>query len=378
MSAVIDLAKALISRASITPHDAGCQELIQSHLKALGFHCETISRENVSNLWARYGKSPPLLVFAGHTDVVPPGPLPEWTSPPFQPSIRQNKLYGRGAVDMKGALAAMVVACEQFLAMHPNFPGSIGFLITSDEEGPAIHGTKAIMETLANRQEVIDYCLIGEATSERRLGDQIRVGRRGSFHGKLTIHGKQGHVAFPENSANPIHLAMQPLHALCQHSFDQGDDIFPATSLQITNMQSGTGALNVIPSSLEACFNFRHGTVVSIQELAARTKAILDQYNLRYELTWHSSAEPFVTKKGKLIEVVQQAIHQITQLTTRLSTGGGTSDGRFIAPSGAEVVELGVCYQGAHAIDEAVALDDLIQLTQIYQQILRLLFTSSS
>ena len=370
----VELAKQLMSCPSITPDDAGCQLILIKRLQQMGFHCESFPHEGVQNLWARLGTQSPLVVFAGHTDVVPTGPLSEWTSPPFEPIERGDFLYGRGAADMKSALAAMVIAVEQFVKENPNFSGSLGFLITSDEEGPALHGTQKVMTALQARHEKIDYCLIGEPSSEERVGDQIRVGRRGSLHGKLIVHGKQGHVAHPHLAKNPIHLAVFALHTLAQTVWDEGNETFPPTTFQITNMHAGTGATNVIPGHLEILFNFRYSTAVTPDELKHRTEQILHQQNLLFDLDWKIGAYPFVTQQGKLIHATQQAIHTVTQLQTRLSTGGGTSDGRFIAPTGAEVVELGVSHATAHHINECVKKDDLIQLTEIYQEILKQLF----
>ncbi len=368
------LAEQLIRCASVTPHDAGCQTLIREHLARLGFHTEPLPFGDVTNLWARWGTASPLLVFAGHTDVVPPGPLAAWTSPPFEPTVRNGMLYGRGATDMKSGLAAMLIAVERFLKNHPHFPGSLGFLITSDEEGPSIDGTRKVMETLRKRNEKIDYCIIGEATSHKALGDQIRIGRRGSLHGRLIIHGKQGHIAYPSPGTNPIHLAMKALLALIEEKWDEGDAAFPATSFQLSNIHAGTGATNVTPGTLEAQFNFRFGTALTVDALKSRVASILNEHQLPFELEWNVSGEPFLTKQGRLINAVTTAIQQITQRTPILSTGGGTSDGRFIAPSGAEVIELGPLHASAHQVDEHVNVADLDTLTQIYEQTIIHLF----
>ena len=374
MSETLALTKALINQPSLTPMDAGCQDIISQRLRKLNFTIEPLRFGEVDNLWARFGTQGPLFVFAGHTDVVPTGPLTDWLSPPFTATERNGLLFGRGATDMKSGLAAMVIAAENFLKTHPTFPGSIGFLITSDEEGPSINGTKAVMETLLKRQIHIDYCVIGEASSDDQLGDQIRVGRRGSLHGKLLIHGKQGHIAFPENAKNPIHACFTALQELVATTWDNGNAHFPATHFQISNIHGGTGALNVIPGHLEVNFNFRYSTAVTVEELKQRVANILSVHAFNYDLEWKIGADPFLTKQGKLISATSAAIHQITQLETRLSTGGGTSDGRFIAPTGAEVVELGPINKTAHQVNEQVSIADLEQLTLIYEQILKNVF----
>ncbi|SRR5579883_936264 len=374
MKEVIHLAEKLIALPSITPQDAGCQQLIAAHLTDVGFHCETMRFGDVDNLWARYGKQSPLLVFAGHTDVVPTGTETKWTSPPFQPHIRDGYLYGRGATDMKGALAAMVIATKNFIQSHPAFSGSIGFLITSDEEGPSINGTCKVIETLENRSEKIDYCIVGEPSSETLVGDQVRIGRRGSLHGKLVIHGKQGHVAYPHLAKNPIHLCFAALHELVKIEWDQGNDDFPPTTFQITNIHGGTGAANVIPGDLEILFNFRFSTAVTVPQLQERTEAILHQHGLTYDLKWEIGAKPFLTQKGQLVTAAQLAIKEITGLEVKLSTGGGTSDGRFIAATGARIIELGVPHTTAHQIDECVRVEDLQTLVKIYERMLKILF----
>jgi succinyl-diaminopimelate desuccinylase len=373
MSQLIDLAKALISCPSITPNDAGCQDILRDRLEKIGFHCESLRFDDVDNLWARRGKEAPLIVFAGHTDVVPPGPASDWTNPPFSPTLKDGHLYGRGATDMKSAIAAMVIAVEAFLHSHPNFSGSIAFLITSDEEGPSINGTKKVMETLLKRGEKIDYCIIGEASSEQKVGDQIRIGRRGSLQGKIRVHGKQGHVAHPQHAINPIHTSAIALHELAKTEWDQGNEHFPRTTFQITNIKSGTGALNVIPGHLEADVNFRFSTAITVEDMQKRTTAIFKQHGINHDITWSVGAEPFPTRQGKLITATQKAIKEITSLDTKLSTGGGTSDGRFIAPTGTEVIELGVCHTTAHQVDERVNTQDLETLSRCYERILELL-----
>lgn len=370
MSAVLELAQALIRQPSVTPDDQQCQLILMERLRAIGFHCEALRFGDVDNVYARYGHEAPLIVFAGHTDVVPAGPETDWTSPPFQPMIRDGFLYGRGASDMKSAIAAMIIAVEHFITQHPHFPGSIAFLITSDEEGAAINGTQKVIELLSMRHEKIDYCIIGEPSSEKELGDQIRVGRRGSLHGKLMVHGKQGHVAHPHLAKNPIHLCVLALHELAQTVWDQGNKHFPPTTFQITNIHSGTGATNVIPGHVEVLFNFRFSTATTPQQLQEQTEKILHQHGLQFDIEWKVGGEPFLTKQGKLIHATQEAIKQITGLNVRLSTGGGTSDGRFIAPTGAEIVELGVSHATAHHVDECVKIADLEKLPLIYEKIL--------
>lgn len=369
-SATIELARELISRPSITPVDGGCQEYIQSLLTAAGFMCENMRFGNVDNLWARIGTEDPLFVFAGHTDVVPTGPEAEWTSPPFQPVIKEGNIYGRGASDMKAAIAAMVTAAIRFTKNHKHFKGSIAFLLTSDEEGPAIDGTRKVMETLEQRGINMDYCIVGEPSSDKIAGDQVRIGRRGSLHGRLIIHGKQGHVAHPQLAINPIHTAFPALQELTHEVWDQGNEDFPPTTFQITNIHAGTGAANVIPGHLEVIFNFRYSTAVTIDILESRVEALINRHNLPYEIQWTIGAEPFLTKSGALVTAVRNAIKSITNLETRLSTGGGTSDGRFIAPTGAELVELGVTHATAHQIDENAAVSDIEKLTEIYEDIL--------
>ncbi len=373
--ATLELLKQLISRPSITPNDAGCQTLIAHRLKALGFTIESMPFNQVDNLWARRGTEAPLFVFAGHTDVVPPGPLNAWTSDPFQPTERDGFLYGRGAADMKSGLAAMVTAAENFVKNNPKFSGSIAFLITSNEEGAVnTDGTKRVIEELMQRQEKIDYCVIGEASSEKLLGDQIRVGRRGSLSGKLIIYGKQGHVAFPHHAVNPIHTFAKALDELTSTKWDDGNEFFPPTIFQISNIHAGTGAENVIPGTLDVAFNFRFSTAVTSEELQQRVQKILEKHKLNFDLKWNLSGQPFLTKKVKLVTAVQSAIKEVTGLEPILSTGGGTSDGRFIAPTGAEVIELGPVNTTVHQVNERVSLADLKPLMHIYEKILEILF----
>jgi succinyl-diaminopimelate desuccinylase len=370
MSATLDLTLDLIHRPSVTPVDADCQTVMAERLAKIGFVIEPMRFGDVDNLWARRGNTAPLLCFAGHTDVVPTGDLARWNSDPFAPEIRDGKLYGRGTADMKSALAAMVVACERFVAAHPDHHGSIAFLITSDEEGPSINGTVKVVETLEARQEKITWCLVGEPSSSKQLGDVIKNGRRGSLNAKLTVHGTQGHVAYPQLADNPIHRALPALTELSQQVWDQGNRFFPATTFQISNIQSGTGATNVIPATAHALFNFRYSTEVTAEQLQARTLEILDRHELRYDIDWTLSGLPFLTAEGELVAAAQTAIRNVTGLDTELSTSGGTSDGRFIAPTGAQVLELGVLNASIHQIDEHVNVADLDPLTDIYTQIL--------
>lgn len=373
MSATLHLACALINQPSVTPDDAGCHDIMINRLEAIGFHCERLTFGEVNNFWARRGNSGPLLAFAGHSDVVPTGPEDQWHTPPFTATQRDGMLYGRGAADMKGSLAAMITACENFVAKHPEHPGSIGFLITSDEEGPAINGTVKVIEHLQARKEHIDYCLVGEPTSTTRVGDVIKNGRRGSLGGKLIIHGIQGHVAYPHLAANPIHLAAPALAELCTIQWDNGNEYFPATSFQISNIHAGTGATNVIPGELELLLNFRYSTEFTHEQLQQRVEDLLNQHGLKYTLDWTLSGKPFLTPKGALVDATAEAIRRVTGLITELSTTGGTSDGRFIAPTGAQVLELGPINATIHKINECVSLKDLDDLSQIYEQLLEIL-----
>ncbi|HHH44395.1 MAG TPA: succinyl-diaminopimelate desuccinylase [Gammaproteobacteria bacterium] len=375
MSDTLDLAIDLVSRASVTPEDAGCQQRMQERLAAIGFRCEDLPFAEVQNFWARRGDAAPLLVFAGHTDVVPTGPPEQWQSDPFRPEIRDGRLYGRGTADMKGSLAAMVTACEAFVREHPDHKGSIGFLVTSDEEGPSVNGTVKVVEQLVKRGEKIDLCLVGEPSSSRRLGDVIKNGRRGSLNGKLTVHGKQGHVAYPQLASNPIHLAAAAISELTAMEWDQGNAHFPPTSFQISGIQAGTGAENVIPGELQLQFNLRYSTELSEQKIRERIHALLDRHRLDYRLDWRLSGEPFLTPAGELVDAARAAIHEVTGIDTELSTSGGTSDGRFIAPTGAQVLELGPVNATIHQVDECVSVEALDQLTEIYQRILEKLLT---
>jgi succinyl-diaminopimelate desuccinylase len=373
-SPTLSLAIALMERASVTPDDGGCNQLMMDRLAAIGFRTEPLNFGAVKNFWARLGDESPLLCFAGHTDVVPPGPEDNWRSPPFTPTLVDGMLYGRGAADMKGSLAAMITACENYLLSLRNsggsMKGSIAFLITSDEEGAAINGTRRVMEVLEARQEKIDYCIVGEPSSSERLGDTIKIGRRGSLHGRLLFQGTQGHVAYPQLADNPIHFAMAPLDALCSEIWDEGNEAFPPTSFQISNIHAGTGTDNVIPGELEVIFNFRFSTASTAESLKARVEAILHRYTDKYRLTWNLSGEPFLTATGALIEAARASIISICEVETQTSTSGGTSDGRFIAPTGAQLIELGPRNATIHKIDEHVRAADLDILALVYEDIL--------
>lgn len=385
MTATLELASELIRRRSITPADAGCQELLSARLAALGFQVERIRRGEVDNLWARRGVAPPLFVFAGHTDVVPTGPVAEWHSDPFAPEIRDGWLYGRGAADMKGSLAAMITACERFVGEHPHHQGSIGFLLTSDEEGPATDGTVKVVEELERRGEKIACCLVGEPTSAARLGDVIKNGRRGSLHGRLLLKGVQGHVAYPHAVHNPVHASGPIIAALADEVWDQGNDFFPPTSFQISNIHAGTGATNIVPGTVEIVFNFRFSTALTVAALTERVQQIIDTQLLneevrsgrvfQYALDWELSGQPFLTPPGELVQAVRAAVREELGIEPQLSTSGGTSDGRFIAPTGSQVVELGPVNASIHQIDERVLVDDLEQLSRVYQRILAKLLT---
>lgn len=376
MSATLELAKQLISRASVTPNDQGCQQLMCDRLKKIGFSIEAMPFGEVSNFWARRGKDGPLLAFAGHTDVVPTGPLDQWRTDPFQPAVADGMLYGRGAADMKGSLAAMVTACESFTDNHPSHRGSIGFLITSDEEGPSVNGTVKVVETLESRHEKIDWCLVGEPSSVDTLGDVIKNGRRGSINGVLTIRGKQGHVAYPHLAANPFHLAAPALSELVAMQWDRGNDHFPPTSFQIANIHAGTGAENVIPGELEVQFNLRFSTELNEPLIKQRIHTLLDKHKLDYSIDWRLSGNPFLTPAGELVEAARAAIRDTLAFDTKLSTSGGTSDGRFIAPTGAQVVELGPVNATIHQVNECVSVAALDQLSSIYSKILHSLLVA--
>ncbi|MEL0639207.1 succinyl-diaminopimelate desuccinylase [Pseudoalteromonas aliena] len=372
---VIKLAQALIQRESVTPEDAGCQQMMNDRLAAVGFNIESLFFTDTLNTWARKGTQSPHFCFAGHTDVVPTGPEKNWQHPPFSGLIKDGLLHGRGAADMKGSLAAMLVATERFVTKHPDHKGSISFLITSDEEGPFINGTTRVIDTLEARGEKIDMCLVGEPSSRDVLGDVVKNGRRGSLTAYLTVKGIQGHVAYPHLAQNPIHLATPALTELSQTVWDNGNEYFPATSFQISNINGGTGAGNVIPGELEVQFNFRFSTQVTHEQLQQRVNDILQKHNLNYELSWIVNGLPFITEQGPLVDATVKAIKSVTGLTTNLETTGGTSDGRFIAQTGAKVIELGPRNATIHKVDECVSTDDLIALSDIYEQILEQLLT---
>lgn len=371
MNELIDLCKDLIKRQSVTPEDAGCQNLIAERLKAIGFNIENLPFSDVKNLWARYGDDDPLFVFLGHTDVVPPGPVDEWKSDPFKPEIRNDHLYGRGAADMKTGIAAMLCACERFIKENPKPNFSIAFLITSDEEGKAINGTKKVMNYLNHRNEKINWCLVGEPSSQNYAGDTIKYGRRGSLHGFLRIFGKQGHIAYIDPKENPIHRCFKALDEMTQQTWDfKPNEHFPPTSMQISNLHAGVGADNVIPGEVDVMFNFRYSTATTAEHLQQVAEAVLDKHQIKYRLDWRISGKPFLTSSGKLLDAAVKAVEKITDKKPELSTSGGTSDGRFIAPTGAEVIELGVCNQSIHQVDENVSVNDIEQLEKIYFDLL--------
>ena len=369
-SATLDLSLQLLRQPSVTPEDHTCQTIMADRLSKIGFNIENMRFEDVDNLWARRGTEAPVFCFAGHTDVVPTGKLDAWESDPFKPEIRDGKLYGRGSADMKTALAAMVVASERFVEKHPNHKGSIAFLITSDEEGPSINGTVKVVETLEARNEKLTWCLVGEPSSTNTLGDIVKNGRRGSLNANLTVKGKQGHVAYPHLAINPIHTAANAIAELCETVWDNGNEYFPATTFQISNINSGTGATNVVPGTLNTLFNFRYSTEVTAEQLKARTLEILDRHGVEYDIEWTLSGLPFLTPVGELVNAARTAILNVTGTETELSTSGGTSDGRFIAPTGAQVLELGVLNATIHQINEHVNIDELEPLAEIYEQIL--------
>ncbi len=379
MSSTLDLAKQLIRIPSVTPEDMGCQKIIADRLSNIGFNIENLRFGEVDNLWARYGTQSPLFVFAGHTDVVPTGPIEQWSSAPFTPTISNDLMTARGSADMKSSIAAMVCACEDFLTDKKaisalEMAGSIAFLITSDEEGPAIDGTVKVIEHLVGNNEKIDWCLVGEPTSTNTVGDVIKNGRRGSLSGDLTIHGVQGHIAYPHLAKNPVHLFAGTLQDLCDETWDNGNDFFPPTSFQISNIHAGTGASNVIPGDLNVQFNLRFSTAITDQQIKQRIEAILNKHQLEYTIAWSLSGLPFLTPGGELVEAAKQAIKSVCNIETELSTSGGTSDGRFIAPTGAQVVELGPINESIHKIDENINITELEKLTAVYTEILKQLF----
>ena len=372
MSDTLQLTKDLISKASVTPEDKGCQLMMTDHLKKIGFAISDLKFGEVDNFWAVRGNSEPVFVFAGHTDVVPVGDESKWKTDPFNPEVKDGLLYGRGTADMKGSLAAMIVATERFVQDFPDHKGTIGFLITSDEEGPAIDGTVKVAQHLKDSGQKVDYCLVGEPSSSNQLGDVIKNGRRGSLNGRLTIIGKQGHIAYPHLANNPIHLVVPALNDLCNELWDEGNEYFPATSFQISNVHSGTGVTNVIPGETEIVFNFRYSTETTYEQLQDRVLVILDKYKLDYRIDWEHSGYPFLTPKGDLVSSCVNAIKTVKGITAELSTSGGTSDGRFIAPIlDAQVVELGPLNATIHQVDECVSVQDLDDLTDIYYQVLK-------
>jgi succinyl-diaminopimelate desuccinylase len=375
MSSTLELTQNLIARASVTPADAGCQEVLIERLAALGFRIERLRFGGVDNFWATHGKGAPLLCFAGHTDVVPAGPLEEWCSNPFAPSIRDGVLYGRGAADMKSGLAAMTTATEEFLKEHSNHRGTLAFLVTSDEEGPSVDGTKRVMDTLAARGERIDWCVVGEPSSEVTIGDTIKIGRRGSLSARLTVHGVQGHVAYPALADNPIHAFAPALAELAARTWDEGNEHFQPTSFQVSNLNAGTGAPNVIPGELKARLNLRYSPVQTLAALKQTVTGILTKHRIKHSLEWYVSGEPFFTPPGTLCEVVSAAVAAVTGSAPQRTTGGGTSDGRFIAPRGVQVVELGVVNATIHKVNECVRVEDIDALHCMYVGVLQRLLT---
>lgn len=375
MSATLNLVKQLIEKASVTPEDAGCQSLISDYLQFSGFEAEVMQFEDVTNLWLRHGDQAPLFVFAGHTDVVPTGPIEQWHYAPFTPTIHNNQLYGRGTADMKSSIAAMAVACKNFVESKPEHKGSIAFLLTSDEEGPAVNGTVKVIEELQARNENIELCIVGEPSSTNTLGDTLKIGRRGSLSATLFVYGVQGHVAYPHLAKNPVHEFAPTLTELISLQWDSGNEHFPATTFQISNINAGAGASNIIPGMLQIDFNLRFSTEITVDEIKTKILSILDEHNLDYEMEWHLSGNPFYCEPGELTHACEQAIQETLNIKPELSTGGGTSDGRFIAPTGAQVVELGPVNESIHKVNEHIEVDALDQLTDIYQKVLEKLLT---
>jgi succinyl-diaminopimelate desuccinylase len=371
MSDTLELTQDLMARRSVTPSDEGCQDVMSRRLAAAGFRIERLRYGVVDNIWARRGTTGPVFCFAGHTDVVPTGPLEEWRSDPFQPAVRDGVLYGRGAADMKSGLAAMVTAAEEFVRAHPDHKGSIAYLITSDEEGPSIDGTRKVMETLTARNERIDWCVVGEPSSENAAGDTIKVGRRGSFSGRLTVHGVQGHVAYPQLAENPVHSFAPALAELVAREWDQGTEFFQPTTFQVSNFNAGTGAPNVIPGELKARFNLRYSPVQTLEGLKETVEGILRRHGVKFTIEWYLSGEPFYTPPGPFSEAVGSAVAEVTGSRPKYSTGGGTSDGRFIAPTGAQVVELGVVNATIHKVNECVRVSEIDALHRMYFNVLR-------
>ena len=375
MSETLELAKQLIAKVSVTPKDAGCQSLISEYLQSSGFESEVMPFEDVTNLWLRRGEAAPLFVFAGHTDVVPPGPIEQWHYDPFTPTIHDKRLFGRGAADMKSSIAAMAVACKNFVTSNPEHKGSIAFLLTSDEEGPAINGTVKVIEELQTRGEKIDMCIVGEPSSTNKIGDTLKIGRRGSLSATLFIYGIQGHVAYPHLAKNPVHEFAPTLTELTSLQWDSGNEHFPATTFQISNINAGTGANNVIPGSMQIDFNLRFSTEITADEIQSKIINVLEKYRLDYEIEWHLSGNPFYCEPGELTHACEQAIQESANIKPELSTGGGTSDGRFIAPTGAQVVELGPVNESIHKVNEHIEVEELVHLTDIYQKVLQKLLT---
>jgi succinyl-diaminopimelate desuccinylase len=375
MSSTVQLTQALIARQSVSPVDGGCQDILIERLKACGFTVENLRFGPVDNFWAKRGRGGPLFCFAGHTDVVPSGPLDEWRTDPFEPVIKDGLLYGRGAADMKSGLAAMVTASEEFVGQYPDHRGTIAFLITSDEEGPSVDGTRRVVEVLRDRKESIDWCLVGEPSSETTLGDTIKIGRRGSLSGRLTVHGVQGHIAYPQLADNPVHALAPALAELTARTWDQGNEHFQPTSFQISNISAGTGAPNVIPGELRARFNLRFSTEQTIDGLKLLVEEILQRHRVKYSLEWFISGYPFLTVPGTLSQAASRAVHEQLKINPKLTTGGGTSDGRFIAPLGAQVIELGVINESIHKVNECVKVADIDGLHRIYRRTLELLLT---
>jgi succinyl-diaminopimelate desuccinylase len=376
MSKALELTQQLISRQSVSPIDGGCQALMIERLQAIGFSVENLRFGPVDNFWAKRGRGGPVFCFAGHTDVVPSGPLEEWSTDPFSPVIKDGLLYGRGAADMKSGLAAMLTACEDFVGRYPQHRGTIAFLITSDEEGPSVDGTRRVVEMLRERHEAIDWCLVGEPSSESTLGDTIKIGRRGSLSGRLTVHGVQGHIAYPQFANNPVHAFAPALAELASRTWDQGNQHFQPTSFQVSNIAAGTGAPNVIPGELKARFNLRFSTEQTVDTLKATVEGLLQKHRVDYSLDWFISGYPFLTSPGVLSDATVRAVQELLQITPKLSTGGGTSDGRFIAPMGAQVIELGVINESIHKVNECVRVADIARLQAVYRRILELLLAA--
>jgi succinyl-diaminopimelate desuccinylase len=375
MSKTLELTQELISRSSVSPADGGCQAVMIERLEAIGFKVESMRFGPVDNFWAKRGRGGPVFCFAGHTDVVPSGPIDDWRTDPFSPVIENGILYGRGAADMKSGLAAMLTASEEFVERYPEHQGSIAFLITSDEEGPSVDGTRRVVEVLRERQETIDWCLVGEPSSEKSLGDTIKIGRRGSLSGRLTVHGVQGHIAYPQFANNPVHAVAPALAELTSRTWDQGNEHFQPTTFQVSNISAGTGAPNVIPGELKARFNLRFSTEQTVDTLKATVEGILRKHQVNYSLEWFVSGYPFLTAAGRLSDAAMDAVQEQLGIVPKLSTGGGTSDGRFIAPMGAQVIELGVVNESIHKVNECVRVEDIERLRQIYFRTLELLLT---